>query len=145
MKLFKNLSIQENEAILKFPAYVSLLAASINGKLDEAEINSAIKFSHIKTYSSDPLLADFYNEADKVFENNIEQITKNLSTEKDNWKASIESELLNLENIVSKLGNEYASTMQRSMKSFKDHVAKAHDSVLADFIIPIPIKGISYQ
>lgn len=145
MKLFKNLSIQENEALLKFPAYVSLLAASINGKLDEAEINSAIKFSHIKTYSSDPLLADFYNEADKVFENNIEQITKNLSTEKDNWKASIESELLNLENIVSKLGNEYASTMQRSMKSFKDHVAKAHDSVLADFIIPIPIKGISYQ
>ena len=145
MKLFKNLSIQENEAILKFPAYVSLLAASINGKLDEAEINSAIKFSHIKTYSSDHLLADFYNEADKVFENNIEQITKNLSNEKGNWKASIESELLNLENIVSKLGNEYASVMQRSMKSFKDHVAKAHNSVLADFIVPIPIKGISYQ
>lgn len=145
MKLFKNLSIQENEELLKFPAYVSLQAASINGKLDEAEINSAIKFSHIKTYSSDPLLADFYNEADKVFENNIEQITKNLSNEKGNWKASIESELLNLENIVSKLGNEYASVMQRSMKSFKDHVAKAHDSVLADFIVPIPIKGISYQ
>ena len=145
MKLFKNLSIQENEELLKFPAYVSLQAASINGKLDEAEINSAIKFSHIKTYSSDPLLADFYNEADKVFENNIEQITKNLSNEKGNWKASIESELLNLENIVSKLGNEYASVMQRSMKSFKDHVAKAHNSVLADFIVPIPIKGISYQ
>jgi hypothetical protein len=145
MNPFKDLSMQENEELLKFPAYISLLAVNMNGKLDEAEIKSAIKFSHIKTYSSDPLLGEYYSEADRVFENNIEQITKKLSTEKDNWKASIESELLNLEKIVSKLGNEYASIMQRSMKSFKDHVAKAHDSVLADFIVPIPIKGISYQ
>lgn len=89
MKLFKNLSIQKNEELLKFPAYVSLLAVSINGKLDEAEINSAIKFSHIETYSSDPLLAEYYNEADKVFKSNVEQITKNLSAEKNNWKADL--------------------------------------------------------
>ena len=145
MNPFKNLTVQENEELLKFPAYISLLAANTEGKMDEAEIKSAVKFSHIKTYSSDPLLTGFYNEADKVFENNIEQITKKLKKEKGNWKATIEDELLNLEKIVSKLGNEYTSIMQHSMKTFKDHVAKAHNSVLADFIIPIPIKGITYQ
>jgi hypothetical protein len=29
------------------------------------------------------------------------------------------------------------------MKSFKDHVSKAHHNVLVDFIFPMPIKGLS--
>jgi hypothetical protein len=51
MTPFKNISAQENETLLKFPAYMSLLAADSDGKLDDAEKKSAIKFSHIKTYS----------------------------------------------------------------------------------------------
>ena len=34
---FKNISAQENEMLLKFPAYVSLLATDSDGKLDEAK------------------------------------------------------------------------------------------------------------
>lgn len=75
---FKKLSIQENVALLKFPAYISLLAANNNYKLDETEKKSAIKFAHIKTFSCDPLLTDFYREADKVFENNIMQLDRDL-------------------------------------------------------------------
>ncbi len=76
MESFQHLSEQENEALLKFPAYISLLAANSDDKLDQAEKKSAIKFSHIKTYSCDPLLTEFYEEADKVFENNIQQLDK---------------------------------------------------------------------
>ncbi len=83
MKPFINLSVEENQALLKFPAYISLLAANNDGKLDEAEKKSAIKFAHIKTFSSDPLLTGFYKEADSVFEQNIEQLDKDLPKEKD--------------------------------------------------------------
>jgi hypothetical protein len=33
--------------------------------------------------------------------------------------------------------------MRKSMKSFKEHVSKAYDSELVDFIFPIPIPGLS--
>ncbi len=143
MKQFNNLSKQEKEELLKFPAYISLLAANSDGQLDKSEEKSAIKFSHIKTFSSDPLLTEFYKEADRVFKTNIEEIDKALPDEMKKREVVIKTELLNLDKIVLKLRQEYASIMHRSMKSFKDHVSKAHHNVLIDFIFPMPIKGLS--
>lgn len=145
MKPFKELTEPDNKALLKFPAFISLLAANSDNKLDEAEKKSAIKFSHIKTYSCDPLLAEFYKEADKVFENNIQQLDKDLPIKKVTREAALKKELIRLETIVFKLGEEYTTVMHRSMKSFKDHVSQAHHSVLVDFIFPMPVKGITYQ
>jgi hypothetical protein len=140
---FKNLSIQEYEALLKFPVYISLLAASSDYKPDKIEKMAAIKFAHMKTFSCDPLLDEFYEAADKVFESNMEQLDKELPEESDDRKAAIKKELLNLERIVLKLGKEYTSIMHRSMKSFKEHVSKAHHNVLVDFIFPVPIPGLT--
>lgn len=145
MMPFKKLTELENKALLKFPAFISLLAANSDNKLDEAEKKSAIKFSHIKTYSCDPLLVEFYKEADKVFENNIQQLDKDLPIKKATRESALKKELIRLETIVLKLGEEYTTVMHRSMKSFKDHVSQAHHSVLVDFIFPMPVKGITYQ
>lgn len=144
MKPFKELTESENRVLLKFPAFISLLVANSDNKLDEAEKKSAIKFSHIKTYSCDPLLADYYKEADKVFENNIQQLDKDLPITKPARDAALKKELFKFEKIILKLGEEYASVMHRSMKSFKDHISQAHHSVLVDFIFPMPIKGLTY-
>ncbi len=144
MKPFKELTDRENKALLKFPAYISLLAANRDNNLDDAEIASAIKLSHIKTYSCDPLLAEFYTKADSVFEYNIQQLNKDLPVEKAARDATLRAELKKLETIVLKLGEEYATVMHRSMKSFKEHVSNAHHSVLVDFVFPIPIKGLTY-
>ncbi len=139
-----NVSERENEALLKFPVYISLLAANSDSKLDGAEKISAIKFSHIKTYSCDPLLTSFYKEADKAFEKNMLQIDKDLPVKNEARAAAIKKELLDLEKIILKLGKEYATAMHRSMKSFKDHVSKAHNNVFMDFLFPMPIEGLTY-
>jgi len=144
MNQIKNISIKENDALLKFPVYVTLLSANFDSKLDEAEKKAAIKFSHIKTYSCDPLLTSFYKEADKSFEQNMLQLDKDLPKNNEERAAVIKKELLDLEKIVLKMGNEYAKVFHRSMKSFKEHVSQAHHNVLVDFIFPIPIKGLSY-
>lgn len=141
MKPFENLSKEEYEMLLKFPAYISLLAANRDGKLDDVEKKSAIKFAHIKTYSCDRLLVDFFRDVDKVFENNIVHLDKELPKGKENRDATIKSELHKLESLVLKSGKEYSSVMHDSMQSFKDHVSKAHNNVLVDFIFPLPIKG----
>lgn len=143
MKPFNKLSQEENKALLNFPAYISLLAANNDGTLDEAQKKSAIKFAHTKTFTCDPLLKLFYKEADRVFEANVEQLDKALPNEANKRDAAIKKELMNLNKIVSKLGKKYTSIMQLSMKSFTDHVSKAHHNVLMDFILPITIPGLS--
>lgn len=144
MKPFKKLSTEENKLLLKFPAYISLLATNNDGRLDEAEKKIAIKFSHIKTFFRDSLLIDFYAEADKNFEKNIDEIDKGLPEGKDQRDKVIRGKLEELEKIVAKLGEEYVSIMHTSMKSFKEHVSRSHHNVLVDFIFPIPIDGLSY-
>jgi anaerobic ribonucleoside-triphosphate reductase len=144
MKSLENLRSEEKEALLKFPAYIALLAANRDGRLDEEEKRSAIRFSHIKTYSCHPLLSNFFKEADRVFEKNIEQLDNDLPKERHQRETAIQDELANLEKIVVKLGKEYTSVMHHSMQSFKNHVSKAHHNVLVDFIFPMPIKDISY-
>lgn len=143
MNRLKELTKQEYETLLKFPAYISLLAANSDGKMDEAEKKSALKFSHIKTYSCNPELMDFYRDADQVFEKNITKLDNDLPKGKDNRNAAIRDELLKLEKLLEKMGDHYSFIMHRSMKSFKDHVSKAHRNALVNFIFPMPIKGIS--
>ena len=124
---------------------MSLLAAANDDCLDETEKKSAIKFSHIKTFSCDPLLAQFYADADKVFEKNIDQLDKTLPVGKLARDAAIKAALAELELIVLKLGKGYVLVMHRSMESFKRHVSEAHHNVFVDFIFPLPIKGLTYN
>jgi anaerobic ribonucleoside-triphosphate reductase len=143
MKQFSTLTKDEREALLKFPAYITLLAANSDGLLDKAEKKEALKLEHVKTFSADPLLKEFYQEADKVFKNNLEKLVENLPEGRKSREAAIKSELAKLEKIIWKLGDDFASVMHHSMKSFKDHVSKAHHNVLVDIIFPLPIKGLS--
>jgi len=129
--------------LLKFPAYISLLAANVAGHIDEAEKQTAIKLAHIKTYTCDPLLTEFYKEADKVFEQNLLQLDNELPKDKEHRDEAIKNELSKIEKIVVKLGHTYTETMHRSMKSFKDHVSRAHRNVLMYFVFPIPLEGIT--
>ncbi len=142
MKSFENLTAQQKQALLKMPAYITLLAAS-NSRLDEPERMEAIKLSHILSFSCEPILAEFYKEADKEFEFNIVQLDEDLPKGKETREVAIEGELSNLEKIISKLGQKYGAAMHRSLKAFKEHVSKAHHSVIEDFLLPIPIPGLT--
>ena len=142
MNLFLNLGVKQKKALLKLPAYVALLA-STDIKIDDTERMSAIKLAHTMSFSCEPLLAEFYQAADINFENNINQLDKDLPKEKGKRDAEIKRNLLILDRIVLKLGKGYTIAMHRSLKKFKKHVAHAHHSVIEDFLLPIPISGLT--
>jgi len=144
MTLFKNLSVEENENLLKFPAFLCLLAANSENNLIDVEKKIDLNFAYTKTFSFDPLLAKFYKKADKLFPQTIKKLDKDLPNEMNKRDAAIKKELLDLDNVVLKMGQEYSSLMLKSMQSFKDHVSQAHHNVLVDFIFPIPIAGYTY-
>jgi hypothetical protein len=143
MKTFEDLPQEEKNMLLKFPAYISLLATSSDGKIDTEEKKEAIHFTHIKTFSCDPLLYHFYDEVEKVFEKNIEELDQQLPENSRERKLSIQQELSKLEPILEKLGSKYAEVMHKSMNSYIKHVSKAHNNVLETFFIPLHIKGLT--
>ena len=73
MKAFSDLTEKQKQALLKFPIYISLLAAT-DDKMDEEERMVAIKFAHTKAFSCQPLLTEFCQESEKVFEKNLVEI-----------------------------------------------------------------------
>lgn len=112
--------------------------------MDHAEETSAVEFAHMKTYSCDPLLGDFYSDVDHNFRATLEALNKSLPSGTASRETEIKNELLSLDDIVLKLGDEFTIAMHRSMKSFKEHVSQAHHNGLIDFLFPIPITGLSY-
>jgi hypothetical protein len=78
MSTFENLSDAEQQRFLKFPAYVSLLAANEYGATDDIDRKTAIEFDHTKTYTCNPILAGFYEKADSVFQKNFTDLDNEL-------------------------------------------------------------------
>lgn len=140
---FKNLSTREYELLLKFPVYVSLLAANGDGQMDSTEKLSAIEFTHVKTYSCDLLLGDFFKEVDNSFERTLQELDNSLPTGRVNRNTMIKSKLTKIEAIVSKLSADDAAIIHRSMKSYKEHISRAHHNILIDFLFAVPIHGLS--
>jgi len=143
MNSLKSLSESDHNALLTFPVYISLLSANRDGKLDDSEKLAATKISHTKTFTAEPLLKEFFSEADTVFEINLKQINSRLPQEKEERDSAIKSRIILLEKIARKLGKRYSSAILRSMESYREHVSKAHNSVVLDFILPLPIQGLT--
>ena len=142
MKRYSDLTDQQKQELLKFPVYISMLAAS-DSELDETERMVAIKFAHTRSFSCEPLLSEFCRESEIVFERYLAQLEMLLPTDKIGREATIRKELVKLEKILSKLSEEYVVVMHKSMKIFKEHVSRAHHSVIEDFILPISIPGLT--
>ena len=107
MKSLDDLNPREKNLLLKFPVYVSMLAA------------------------------------EKNFEKNINDLDNTLPVDKAEREEIITNELAQIEKILLKLGTDYALVMHRSMRSFKNHVSRAHRNILEYFVFPLPINGIT--
>ena len=145
MTTYHELPENEKELLLKFPAYVSLLAANYhNNGMDAEEKKSAIDFSHIKTFSVNPILKEFFEDVDKQFEHTINKLNDELPRNKKDREVIIRNELDKIEKILYKTDAEYSNALHESMKAYKEHVAHAHHSLMEYLIFPIPIKGLTY-
>lgn len=143
MKHYKDLSENEKDHLLKFPAYISLLASTADDGIDEEEKRTAINLTHIKTFSCDPLLSDFYKEAESIFEKTVISLNNELPHTKKERTVAICHELDKLEPLLKKLDPEYATVLRNSMESYKHYISRAHRNILEYFIFPMPVNGLT--
>lgn len=136
MKELDHLSADERNRLLMTPAYISLLAANADGKMDEEEKRAAIELSHIKTFSSPPLLKEFYRETEKVFAKNIDELDASLPKDRKERQAKITEALQEIRGITEKLDSVFGLELNKSLSAYTTHVSRAHWNVLASFVDP---------
>ena len=143
MKELEGITPTAREQLYKTPAYLSLLAASGDGGLDEREKKEAIKQTHIKTYASPPELIGYYAEVEKSFDKEIQEIDAALPTDIVDRKEAIEAELKKIEEIMVYLDPSFVFALHKSLKSYSLYVGKAYGSSVMSFFIPFSIKGLT--
>lgn len=128
----------DRDILLRAPAVVALLAAvSDDGEVSPDERAASVKLAHLRTYTSKPILHNYYKEVDKVFETHFENILAQLP---EGWKekeAFLENRLLNLDPVLMKLDSVYSEELIMSLKSFAKHVFKSNSHFLQNFLLPI--------
>ena len=143
MEHLENLSPYERQELLSFPAYISLLAATHDGEMDEIEKQAAIKLTHLKTFTSDEFLNGYYKEVEKDFSAHVDVLYHALPQDAASREIALRQKLSAIETLTSKLPAEYSHKLLHSLESYSWHVAQSHRNVSEDFLIPFKIKGLT--
>lgn len=143
IKQFEGLSEPEMGLLLKAPILVSVLAATWDHEIGNEEKADAIKLAHLKTFSADPVLIQYYKEVDKNFKDHFESIVKQFSPFDEAMRDGLRLEITRVNSVISKLDPKYARTLQRSLGNYAEHVKKSYRRIVENFIFPLPIPGLT--
>lgn len=138
---YNELSENDKAQLLKLPAYMVLLHATSSAGIDTVEKTAALNITHVKTFSCDPVLVDFYKDADKVFENVITALDSALPGNTTGRKPAIQEELEKLESILRKLEPGFVAALRRSLRSYESYIAKEQPDVMEYFVFPFSPVG----
>lgn len=129
-KQTQNLSIPEQQLLIATPVLISILIAGADEEIDQKEQQWSSKLVQFRTSAGDPLLMEYYQEVDQVFEtllSNYLKVSGATATERTN---NLSAELKRLNDVLPKLEREYAEALLRSWKDFAKKVAEASGGFL---------------
>lgn len=140
---FKKLKPDEREQMMQATALVSLYAACMDGKIHEQENKSAVQLAHMRTYTSPPVLQEYYKEVESKFPEFYNQIKNKLPITKDDKISFLKNEIIKLNKIIPKLKRDFAIAFHQSLNSYAIHISESKRNFLTDFFIPVDIDGIT--
>lgn len=144
--IFDQLNEEERSILLRIPAVVAIFAAISNdGVVSSSEKAESVKLSNFRTYTSPPILHEYYQEVDKDFEKNFDEIMENLPSDWKEKEAFLESKIIELNQVLPKLDKRYRAELINSLKSFSKHVFRSDSSFLKYFVLPIFMNKIESE
>ena len=143
IKHFEKLTKEESELLLKAPVLVSLLASSSFNRINKTQKADAIKLAHIKTFSSDFALINYYDAVNKHFKDEYEAAQEKYAPFDDNKLNSLRKELDRVNVIISKLDKNYGRLLHQSLENYGKHVKNADHSIFQDFVFPLALPKFS--
>ena len=135
VKQFEALTDEEQELLLSAPVLVSVMSSCSYNNVNHLKKEDAIKLSHIKTFTADPMLIPYYKEK-------FEATVARFFPFDHDKRQELLNEINRVSAVIGKLDTKFANTLRRSLDLFAKHVRNAH-SVIRDFMFPIPIQGLT--
>ncbi len=132
------LSILSPEEIGKLKdahAYIALLLAGADGKIDPKELSWAEKIAHIRSFAGDERLKNFHEEVDQELHAKIEQLLAELPTKTSDRNHAISEVLSQLNPILAALDPAIGAYLYKSYKSYAHRIATSSGGILSFFTI----------
>jgi hypothetical protein len=142
VKQFEDLTEEEQELLFRAPVLVSVMSSCSYNNVNHLKKEDAIKLSHIKTFTADPMLIPYYREVEKSFKEKFEATVAKYFPFDHDRRQELLKEINKVSTIIGRLDNKFATTLRRSLDLYAKHVRNAH-SVIRDFMFPIPIQGLT--
>ncbi len=132
---FKKLTDEEFRQLEDALALITILIGSADGQVDDKEITSAVKLTHIRSYLEKRELHEFYEKASEIIESRINELLEELPGDIRRRINDVTKRLEQINPILKKLDLATATSIYKSLKSFARHIASASGGFLGAFSI----------
>ncbi|MCB9447144.1 MAG: hypothetical protein H6585_02225 [Flavobacteriales bacterium] len=139
---FLELGQAEKEILLKAPALVSILAIGAGQKLEKAQENDAVQLTHLRTFTSDPILQPYYAEVEKVFPVQLKELQKQHIPLNNFSRNALKMQIAEVNQLLDHIDREFAVHLRKSLNTFSEHVQKADRNVVEYFVLPANVPDI---
>ena len=116
-------------------AYITILIAGADGKIDPNELSWAEKITQIRTYAGDERLKTFHTDVNESIAARIQQLIGELPSDVASRSSAISERLSSLNSILSSLDPSIGHYLYKGYVSFAERIAKASGGILSFFTI----------
>lgn len=141
--IFRNLTLEEQENLLKIPVLVSLYVSSSDQEISKKERAEAIKFAHLKFISAPSSLTAFYQEVDLSFQAIFEREFEIYYPFDVQKRSQLSQDIKYNLNIAKKLDEPLEKALVKSIAEYRNNVQKAIRGDLLNLVIPFPLPGLT--
>jgi len=129
------LTQQEIQTIKDAYAYIAVLIAGAEGKIDNKELAWAEKIVQIRSFSGDERLYHLHEEITKELPGKIREVVSSLSGDQASRNKMLSTEIEKLNPILANLDPFMGNYMYRGFLSFAERIAKASGGFLSFFSV----------
>lgn len=126
MIFFKDLSEAEKALVLSAPALVTVLIGAADNEFTQSEKDRGSKAVQFRSTVGDPILKEYFQLANEVFIENVEDIYRTYGNNTDN----IAEKLAEINPILKKLDTRFAAALVDNLRSLAKAIAQASGGVL---------------
>jgi hypothetical protein len=116
-------------------AYIAILIAGADGKIDPKEVSWAEKIAQIRTYAGEERLKTFHEEVNQNIHSRIQQLISELPSDVTSRSKAITDKLSQLNPILSSLDPYIGAYLYKGYVSFAERTAKSSGGFLSFFTI----------
>lgn len=130
MKNFENIASEDLQVLENAVSQIAVLIAGADGEIDKDETDWATKLMHIRSYSGDKSLQDFYGQVEANFNIKFRDLVKTLSKNTAERQAQLSKDIAQVNAVLAKLDAKTAYHVYHSYMTLAKSIAKSSGGIL---------------